>query len=343
MLNLSEREKSILRDIIYQFILTANPVGSRNIAKKSDLHLSAATIRNIMADLEEAGYLQHPHTSAGRVPTDLGYRVYVDSLMGPSRLNQVQKNLIQQEFDLIADETDDILKFTANILSKITNQLACITYPNVNNATLEKIQIVKLSTSKIMVIVEITSGLVKTITLELESQIDESKMYLIQQFLNERLAGLKFEEIRKTFADRLKDYNPEYKPIIRVFFDSVDKIFTENTGKKAIITGAKNIVKQPEFGDQEHFRSVIELIEDEDIIIHIMDDKIKNGSNTIVSIGNENFDQKFTDYSMITKTYDLGEIRGTVGIIGPKRMQYSETIAAVVYIAELLTKELKVK
>ena len=194
-----------------------------------------------------------------------------------------------------------------------------------------------------MVIVEIKSGLVKTITLELESQINESKIYLIQQFLNERLAGLKFEEIRKSFAERLKDYNPEYKPIIRVFFDSVDKIFTEDAHKKAIITGAKNIVKQPEFEDQHHFRSVIELIEDEDIIIHIMDDKIQSGSNTVVSIGNENFDQKFTDYSMIKKSYNLGEIHGTVGIIGPKRMQYSETIAAVVYIAELLTKELKIK
>lgn len=341
MLNLSEREKSILRDIIYQFILTANPVGSRNIAKKSELHLSAATIRNIMADLEDAGYLEHPHTSAGRVPTDLGYRVYVDSLMGPTQLNEIQKQLIEKEFDLVADETDDIFKLTANVLSKITNQLACITYPKISNATLEKIQIVKLSTSKIMVIVEIKSGLVKTITLELNSEIDESKVYLIQQFLNERLSGLKFDEIRKSFADRLKDYNPEYKPIIRVFFNSVDKIFTNDSQNKAIITGAKNIVRHPEFDDQNQFRSVIELIEDQDIIIHIMDDDKKLKSGTVVSIGNENQDQKFSNYSMIKKPYNLGDIHGTVGIIGPKRMAYSQTIAAVVYIAELLTKELK--
>lgn len=341
MLNLSEREKSILRDIIYQFILTANPVGSRNIAKKSDLQLSAATIRNIMSDLEEAGYLQHPHTSAGRVPTDLGYRVYVDSLMGPSQLNKTQKTLIDREFDQISDETDNILQLTASVLSKITNQLACITYPKVNNATLEKIQIVKLSSSKIMVIVEIKSGLVKTITLEMRSEIQESKLYLIQQFLNERLCGLKFDEIRKTFADRIKDYNPDYKPIIRVFFDSVNKIFTEEPQKKAIITGAKNIVTQPEFEDQHQFRSVIELIEDQDIIIHIMDDEIKKSNQTVISIGNENDNSKFSNYSMIKKTYSLGNVHGTVGIIGPKRMEYSRTIAAVVYIAELLKKELK--
>ncbi|MFA8343592.1 MAG: heat-inducible transcriptional repressor HrcA [Rhodothermaceae bacterium] len=341
MLNLSEREKSILRDIIYQFILTANPVGSRNIAKKSDLQLSAATIRNIMADLEEAGYLQHPHTSAGRVPTDLGYRVYVDSLMGPSRLNDDQKKIITKEFDHIADETDDILQLTATVLSKITNQLACITYPKINNAILEKIQIVKLSSSKIMVIVEIKSGLVKTITLELNSEIQETKLYLIQQFLNERLGGLNFDEIKKTFADRIKDYNPDYNPIIRVFFDSVDKIFTEDSHKKAIITGATNIVKQPEFEDQQQFRSVVELIENQDIIIHIMDDDLKSPEQTVISIGNENDNQKFTDYSMIKKTYNIGNVHGTVGIIGPKRMEYSQTIAAVVYIAELLKKELK--
>lgn len=341
MLNLSEREKSILRDIIYQFILTANPVGSRNIAKKSDLQLSAATIRNIMADLEQAGYLQHPHTSAGRVPTDLGYRVYVDLLMGPSRLNDDQKKIITKEFDHIADETDDILQLTATVLSKITNQLACITYPKINNAILEKIQIVKLSSSKIMVIIEIKSGLVKTITLEVNSEIQETKIYLIQQFLNERLGGLNFDEIKKTFADRIKDSKPDYNPIIRVFFDSIDKIFAEDSHKKAIITGATNIVKQPEFEDQQQFRSVIELIENQDIIIHIMNDDLKNQEQTVISIGNENDNQKFTNYSMIKKTYNIGNIHGTVGIIGPKRMEYSQTIAAVVYIAELLKKELK--
>lgn len=341
MLNLSEREKSILRDIIYQFILTANPVGSRNIAKKSELQLSAATIRNIMSDLEEAGYLQHPHTSAGRVPTDLGYRVYVDSLMGPSKLNADQKKIINQEFDHIVDETDDILQLTATVLSKITNQLACITYPKINNAILQKIQIVKLSSSKIMVIVEIKSGFVKTITLELNSEIQETKLYMIQQFLNERLGGLNFEEIRKTFANRIKDYNPDYNPIIRVFFDSVNKIFTQNLQKKAIITGATNIVKQPEFEDQQQFRSVIELIENQDIIIHIMNDDIKTNEKTVISIGNENDNQKFTDYSMIKKSYNIGNVHGTVGIIGPKRMEYSQTIAAVIYIAELLKKELK--
>jgi len=341
VLNLSEREKSILRDIIYQFILTANPVGSRNIAKKSELQLSAATIRNIMSDLEEAGYLQHPHTSAGRVPTDLGYRVYVDSLMGPSKLNADQKKIINQEFDHIVDETDDILQLTATVLSKITNQLACITYPKINNAILQKIQIVKLSSSKIMVIVEIKSGFVKTITLELNSEIQETKLYMIQQFLNERLGGLNFEEIRKTFANRIKDYNPDYNPIIRVFFDSVNKIFTQNLQKKAIITGATNIVKQPEFEDQQQFRSVIELIENQDIIIHIMNDDIKTNEKTVISIGNENDNQKFTDYSMIKKSYNIGNVHGTVGIIGPKRMEYSQTIAAVIYIAELLKKELK--
>lgn len=343
MFELTDREKSILRDIIHQFILTANPVGSRNIAKKSDLHLSAATIRNIMADLEDAGFLLHPHTSAGRVPTDRGYRLYVDSLMPKVGLNSVQKDIISQELESVVEDTDDLIKLTASVLSKLTNQLACITYPNISHATLKKIQIVQLSSTRILVVVQIESGLIKTITLEVSSEIDSKRIHLVQQFLNERLAGYNFEEIRTTFSERIRDYRPEFNPIIRVFFDSVDKIFKDTSAKdKIYITGGKNIVKQPEFETPEHYASVIELIEDKDVVVHIMEKQTLNGSNDlIVNIGEEIASDKFSNYSTVTKNYKFGKITGTLGIIGPKRMEYSRTIAAVVYLAELLSKELR--
>lgn len=342
---LSDREKAILRYVIHQFILTASPVGSRNISKKYNIGLSPATIRNIMADLEETGFLGHPHTSAGRVPTDKGYRFYVDSLMEPPKLNVTEKNYIKRKLrEQIDNEPENILVVTSKLLSDITHLLACVTYPRFEDAILEKLQIFNISGSKILVVLTIKSGMVKTITLEIRSEINADGFGDVQRLLNERLGGLTFKEIRNTFRERLQNTSSdEVKPIIRLFLDSVDKIFADiSSSDKSIITGAKNIVKQPEFEDYDSFQSIIELIEDKDVVIHIMDKKLhKDGKDFTVAIGKETEDEKLDNYSLVAKEYSLGEVHGTIGIIGPKRMQYSKAIAAVVYIAEELSKELK--
>ncbi len=343
---LNERDKAILRYVIHQFILTANPVGSRNISKKYALGLSPATIRNIMADLEEMGLLGHPHTSAGRVPTDKGYRFYVDSLMEPPRLDTDAKSFIDSNLNVQISETDEMLKITALLLGDITNQIAMVSYPKFENAVLDKIQIVQLASTRVLVIITIESGLVRTITLEMNMEIKEDNIYFVQQFLNEKLSGLRFSEIRDTIKDRIKDFNREdYKPIIRVFLDSVDKMFTDfNVGEKSFISGTKNILRQPEFEDFNQVKGIIELVEDKDVIVHIMDNReLKAASDVTITIGGENREQKLNEFSVITKDYDMGGAKGTVGIMGPKRMEYSKIIAAVVYAAELLSNELRKK
>ncbi len=339
---LKDREKAILRFVIHQFILTANPVGSRNISKKYDIGLSPASIRNIMSDLEDLGFLNHPHTSAGRVPTDKGYRVYVDSLMDPPRLENAVKKMVEANLGSSTFETDDLLRVTSGILSHLTNQLAMVTYPKFEQAVLEKIQIVQLSSTRILVVVSVTSGLIRTITLEIDAEVKEENIITVQQFLNERLAGLKLSEIKNSFSERVKDFDSEsHRPIIRVFLDSVDKIFTERIGDKTYISGTKNILKQPEFEDPDHFQSVIELVENKDIIIHVLDrNKNTDEDEVTITIGGENLDEKLSDYSMITKEYKIGDLSGTLGIMGPKRMDYSKIVAAVVYVAEQLTQEL---
>ncbi|MDQ7817713.1 MAG: heat-inducible transcriptional repressor HrcA [Melioribacteraceae bacterium] len=338
---LKEREKAILRFIIHQFILTANPVGSRNISKKYDIGLSPASIRNIMADLEELGYLDHPHTSAGRVPTDRGYRFYVDSLMDPPNLGNEFKSMVNVNLSQTPSETEDLLKITSTMLSNLTNQLALVSYPKFEQAVLERIQIVRLSSVRILVVVTVQSGLIRTITLEIDAEVNENNISTVQLFLNERLSGLKFSDIRSTLSERMKDFNSDLlRPIIRVFIDSVDKIFTDISSEKTIISGAKNILTQPEFENHEQFQSVIELIENKDVIIHILEKKISDDVDLNIIIGKENEDEKFSDYSVITKEYKVGDLKGTLGIMGPKRMDYSKIIAAVVYIAEQLTREL---
>lgn len=342
-LDLSEREKTILRYVIHQYILTANPVGSRNISKKYDVGFSPATIRNVMADLEDSGLLGHPHTSAGRVPTDYGYRFYVDSLMGVPKLAITEKRAAESAIKTSSQETNDLIKATSTILSTITQQLACITYPQMSNSVLEKIQIVKLSTSKILVVVTVVSGLVKTITLELRANYGQSDLANIQRVLNQRLSGLKFSEIRETIVDRFKSiYSTQFSPIIRVFLESAEKIFADSTDyNKSVVTGAKNILTQPEFEDLDQFQGIIELVEDRDIIVHVMKESISDDAKDVsIKIGSENMEERLTSYSLVTKEYNVGDAIGSVGIIGPKRMEYSKVIATVEYVAELLTKNL---
>jgi len=341
--SLNEREKNILRYIIQQFISTASPVGSRNIARKYQLGFSPATVRNIMSDLEDSGYIDHPHTSAGRVPTDKGYRFYVDSLMDLQELRNIEKGLINKELEGTIPETEELLNITSSLLSRITKQLACVTYPKIESGRLEKIQIVSLTSTRILVVLTITSGFAKTITLEFTSDIKESQIASVQQLLNERLSGLPLTEIRATFNERFKDVEEDQNHIIRVFIDSADKIFSDvKQTERIVITGTKNIIKQPEFDDPQKFQGVIELIEDKDIIIHIMEKSSEAASNQVqISIGKENMHRELSEYSFISKEYKIGDVSGRLGIIGPKRMEYSKVIAMVNYMANILSEVLK--
>jgi heat-inducible transcriptional repressor len=338
---LTEREKSILRYVIHQFILTANPVGSRNLSRKYDIGLSPATVRNIMADLEESGFLGHPHTSAGRVPTDLGYRFYVNSLMETPQLSRNEVDFIESHIDQLNNETNEILRITSQILSSLTSQLACVSYPKLSNAVLEKLQLVAVSNKRLLVVVSIKSGMIRTITLEVEKGIDSKNLAAVQTLLNERLAGLTFTEIKNSINERIKTISgKDIKPIIRVFLDSVGEIFNDvKTSEETFITGTKNLLNKPEFSDPKNMSSIIELIEDKDIIIHVMDKNINDNTNEVaISIGSENKEERLNDFSVVVKEYKVGQIMGSIGIIGPKRMTYSHEIAAVIQMAAILSK-----
>jgi heat-inducible transcriptional repressor len=336
---LSEREKGILRYIVQQFILTASPVGSRLITKKYNLGLSPATVRNIMADLEDGGYLDHPHTSAGRVPTDKGYRMYVDSLMQTKQLENSEKEEIHRTLEEHLNETDELLVTASKLLSSITNQLACVVYPRIEGGTLEKIQLVSLSSVRLLIVISIKSGLVKTITLEIDSEVKESQLQSVQSLLNEKLAGLTLSEIRATFKERLQDSTIDAKPILNIFYDSVDKIFTDiKRNERAVVSGAKNLIKHPEFEAPDKFGSVVELLEEHDIIVHIFEsDMAPDKENISVVIGGEIPDQRFEDYSYVSKKYKVGNTMGKLGIVGPKRMEYSKIVAIVDYLSKALT------
>ncbi len=336
---LNEREKLILKSIVQQFILTATPVGSRFISKNYEIGFSPATIRNVMADLEESGYINHPHTSAGRIPTDKGYRYYVDVLMPNQQISDNEKKLIDEKLNALQNDPDALIKVASSVLSQITNQIACVSYPALDDAVLNKIQLIQISSTRLLVVISVTSGLVKTVALEMQSEVNNSVLESIETKLNEKLSGLTFKQIRNTFSERFKDIDQEEKPIIRLFLDSANKVFSDTIkDEKIVLTGAKNILHQPEFENPENFESVIELIENKDIVIHILEQHSEDTKDSIVvKIGKENLHEKFYEYSLITKDYNLGEVKGILGIIGPKRMEYSKIISIVGYISETLS------
>lgn len=342
---LNEREKLILKSIVQQFIITAVPVGSRFISKKYEIGFSPATIRNVMADLEESGYINHPHTSAGRIPTDKGYRYYVDALMPNENINANEKKLINEKLHSTQNDPEALIKVASAILSQVTHQIACVSYPVLDDAVLNKIQLIQISSTRLLVVISVTSGLVKTVTLEMDSEVDVSVLESVESKLNEKLSGLTFKQIKSTFIERFKDIEKEEKPIIRLFLESANKVFSDTIkDDKIVLTGAKNILHQPEFENPEKFESIIELIENKDIVIHILEQHVEDTKNSVVvKIGKENLNEKFYEYSVITKDYSLGEIKGFLGIIGPKRMEYSKIISIVGYISETLSNFLGVQ
>lgn len=343
--SLNDREKSILRYVVQHFILTASPVGSRNITKKYDIDLSPATVRNIMSDLEDYGYINHPHTSAGRVPTDKGYRLYVNELMEVEKINSEERRLIDAQIDISA-EREEILGLASKILSNVTNQIACVLYPNFDSGLLEKIQLIQLSTTRILVVITIQNGLVKTITLEMSAEVKEERLHFVQSILNERLNGLKLSEIRATLKERLKDLSEANDTIVTLFLNSQDKIFKDiKSEDRIVLAGTKNLIKQPEFDKADKIQNIVELMEDKDIIIHLFEDTMnssKMNENISITIGSESKIDRLEDYSLISKEYRMGDLVGMLGIIGPKRMDYQKIIAIVDYVSKTLSNYVKI-
>lgn len=339
--NLNERERSVLGHVVYNYIHTAVPVGSRILSKRIESQLSSATIRNVMADLEDVGYLSHPHTSAGRVPTDLGYRYYLDYLMEIEQLSINERQSITNQIEQSV-EADDLLRETSKLLSKISRQLSVISSPHLSSGIFEKLELIALSSSKLLVVMSIRSGLVKTVMLEVGTEMKRDTLQQVGRILNERLAGLTFQQIRDTFAERVKDVRSEDSGLVRLFIESVDQLFDDTKEREKLhVSGAQNIIEQPEFIDPKNFRSVIELVENEDIIVHLLEKHDAAEKDFVVTIGNENNDDKAKEYSMVTANYTIDGVSGRVGIIGPKRMNYSKVIPLVDHVAKTIARMLR--
>jgi heat-inducible transcriptional repressor len=336
--DLTDREKTVLHYVVRDFIEMATPVGSRFISRRHGdvLGLSPASIRNVMSDLEELGLINHPHTSAGRIPTDRGYRFYLDMLMQKENPSDVDVESIRRSLDA-AEETEALLRETSRLLGRITHQLFVVTSPRMGNGVFEKLEMIPIVGTRIMVIISIKAGLVKTIMMEVASEIPRERLEELARFLNERLSGLTLQQIRETFHDRVRDAAGEETGLIRLFIDSVDKLFVPERTSRVHIGGTDKLIEQPEFMNPEDFRSVIELINDEEMIIHVLQKSEGAPHHVNVRVGEENEDQKLKPYSVIATSYTMGDVQGTVGVIGPTRMPYARMIPLVDYVATVIS------
>lgn len=331
---LNDRERLILQFIVHNYILTADPVGSRALSRRYGINLSPATIRNVMSDLEEMGLLSHPHTSAGRIPTDIGYRLYVDNLMQIEELPDEIMNTISSHMEQTSNEVTNVLDRVSDLLSEVTRLLSVISAPDVSVGKLSKIELVRLTFDRIMVVIIVKSGLVRTINLELHTDISDSEILEAVHFLNQRLVGLTLTEIPLKIVKRLSGDNSRKNAIVRLFLEFPDKIFDLDSKPEMLIGGARHVLELPEYQSADRFKGIIELIEDRDVIVHLLKQR-ENGLS--VTIGNENQDNQLKNMSVITSKYRVGDHFGTLGIIGPTRMNYSRLVALVDYTSKLVT------
>jgi heat-inducible transcriptional repressor len=333
---LTQRERLVLQSLINYYIATAEPVGSKVIAEKYRLGISPATIRNTMKDLEEMGLINHPHTSAGRVPTDEGYRMYVDSMMGKDPLTAIEENQIRREISADYAAVEDILEQTARVLATVSRQLGVTIAPRFDQGILTRINLIPVADKKILVILAVKHGLVRSVILEAESSIDTEQMEETADILNERLSGLTLGEIKDSIDERLKEASIGDPKLIKLFLDSTENLLSFTEPDQMHLGGTRNIVDQPEFKDREKLSSLIQVLEEKKLLAELVSAKgIKEGIT--ITIGKEIETGEMQSCSLVTSPYEAGKVRGTIGIIGPTRMRYSKLASMVEYTARLLS------
>ena len=339
---LSERERDILRLIVQQFIASAGPVGSRSLARAHDLDLSAASIRNTMSDLEEMGYLDHPYTSAGRVPTQLGYRTFVDELMEAPALSPVERQALKTQLARLVRNTDALLRESTRLLGQLTNLLGIALSPSLASGVLERLEVVPLSGSRVMVILSIRGGLVKTLVLSFEADVRRRDLDRVVSILNERLAGLTLDEIRQTHVERVRDID-DATGLVKLIVDASGEIFSEPVQRRLRHGGTQNILSQPEFQEPDEVRQLIEVIEEEDAIARVLDrlcdpEALHSEGSVAVRIGRETDAEAMQRYSLVISPYRVGDSVGTLGVVGPTRMNYARAVALVESMADVLSR-----
>lgn len=327
-MELDERKKKILKSIIANYLETGEPVGSRTISKYTDLNLSSATIRNEMADLEELGYIVQPHTSAGRVPTDKGYRFYVDNLMEEKEeVEEVKSSLLER-----VDRMELLLKQVAKVLAYNTNYATMVTAPKYNK-TVKFIQLSQVDIDNLLAVIVVEGNIVKNQLIRVNVELANEDILKFNILLNTFLQGASLEDINIEMIQTMKNQAGEYEGILDQIFKGIVEAIHEAKELEIYTSGATNILKYPELGDISKTSELLEKFEDKSELSHILEETVGKDDNDTgiqVYIGDETPVQNMQDCSLVTATYKMPEgATGTIGIIGPKRMDYKKVVSTL--------------
>ena len=336
-----DRKAVILKAIIKNYMETGEPVGSRTISKLPELNLSSATIRNEMSDLEEMGYILQPHTSAGRIPSDKGYRFYVDEILR-------EKEIETEEFkDLMfkkVDRLENVLKQLAKIIARDTNYAAMISGPTIHSNKVKFLQLSKMDRFKLLLVTVAEGNIINNKIIDIDSEISDSEILNLNLLINTSLNGLTVEEISLSIMNKLRTDAGVYGDIVDKVLREVAAVFESATDNLEIYTsGTTNIFKYPEISDREKASQLVNAFEEKDKLKEILSDVNEDCENGVkVYIGNEVPVSDMKDLSVVTANYEIGEgLRGTIGIVGPKRMDYEKVLKTVKTVMASLDEQFK--
>jgi heat-inducible transcriptional repressor len=298
-----------------------------------------------MSDLEEKGYLFHPHASAGRVPTDVAYRVYVDSLIPMRPLDAIERQRLTAQIVTGGSAVEAILRRAAQSLGVITQELGIALGPRLDNAILERVELIRLSSERLLVALTLSAGAVRTIFVDVRGEIADAAIAEVTRVLNERLAGLNMRQIRASLGDRLRDVGPtrEASELLNVFIEEGDQLFDsalEPSDDTVVLGQASVLAEQPEFASIDNMRKLVALTETREKLGELLRRRSETGGVSI-TIGNEHADPKLASFTVVTASYHAGPLTGVIGVIGPTRMPYDKVISLVTHTSELVTDLLK--
>lgn len=333
---LSERSKQILEAIIDDYIRTAEPVGSRTVTRRHGLSLSPATVRNVMSDLEEMGFLASPHTSAGRVPTDKAFRFYVDSLLQVRAIDPDQQDVIRSQYRSHGRDVAELLKETSRILSSISQYVGIVVAPRFAANIFRQIEFVRLCGRRLLAILVSESGVVQNRIIEADEEFAPEDLIRMSNYLNELLQGLSISQVKQRIIREMENEKVRYDALFSRALKLSEQTLDENTAD-VFVEGQVNIFEQPEFADVGKMKEIFRAFEEKNQLISLLD-RCMNAERVNIFIGAENFLSRMNEMSVVTAPYASGpNTVGVLGVIGPTRMGYDRVIPIVDFTAKILS------
>ncbi len=336
--DLNERERQILQAVVHHYITTAEPVGSRTVARRFGVGLSPASIRNTMADLEELGYLRQLHTSSGRVPTETGYRYYVNHLMRVQELTQADRTRIESEFEAKMEDADAVLRQTSHLLALVTHQAGIAEAPLQGQATVQRFELMPLSRERLVVLIADNFGRVHSMSTQLAAPLEENELTSVTRFLNETLKDVTLDNLASAVHGRLRSFLDEQRKLAEQAL-KVLELMPSHRPARLYLEGATHLFEQPEFSDIEKAREVFGLFDEQDRLVELLRSaasKADAGYGAIV-IGGEDSEKGLERISLVAAPYQVdGRPLGMVGVLGPRRMPYPRLTAIVDYTAGMV-------